>query len=924
MRSRQRCFNRRSLFETLELRRLLAAYNWSSANHSVSITVDRSLNVSEAGGQVSFTLNGGTFSQNGPDRATGDGTNALTFAASDIALGVSIETSAGNISVAFSGPGSLSSKAIIVVADSTIIFRGGFSLSSTGAVDLVSTGNIIVGSGSVISTSGAGAIALTANEGLTPTDGSFVGIDVNGGTIETDGTGAIALRGRGGNANDNNSGILLEGGAIVESTASGSDAGVIKLDGTGGKADSENGGVVIAGSGTQVTSVDGNISINGNGDGSGTLNIGVSVTDSAVVASTGAGSNAAKIAFGGTGSNMPDPFHASFGVAIGNSAAVRSQDGDLEVIGNTAPNNLDSPAIELFGPTQVTVSGTAAVTLMADTMDISATSAVNAGTSTVTLLQKTAKGEIDLGGAIPVTPGYTINLVLTDVELDRITAGTLIIGDANDTLAVFVSAAITRPAQTNMQLNASGAIYFRPIGFNSGTNSGTIDTAGGALKIGPGGIWPQTFGTDITASTVYASAVLFDIEGTAVDAQYFQLNVRGTVNLSGTDLLFPLVDSYVPIPGDVFTIVSATSVTGQFNGLAEGSKVVLNGTDLRIHYSATAVMLTAVPPTPTLTILGSTIGVRNEPLSFTFTADDAYAPDVAAGFAFVINWGDGHTQILSRSAGNAVQVLQHTYTASGKFNVTATATDEFDQVSNLATQTESITTFGLLPDLFDPTKNSLFVGGTNGPDAIAIIAASNKRVELFVNGRSQGKFAVTGGLFVFAGDGNDAISVAYNITLPALLDGGAGSDAIVGGGGNDVLVGGSGNDVLYGGGGRDLLIGGTGTDVLLGAAGDDILIGGTTAFDTNNQALHAVMAEWTSTRNYASRTANLRGTGGGTGSNGSTFLTASGPLATVFDDGAIDVLYGSSGQDWFFSMQAGNAKDRVLDKAANELTERLS
>ena len=35
--------------------------------------------------------------------------------------------------------------------------------------------------------------------------------------------------------------------------------------------------------------------------------------------------------------------------------------------------------------------------------------------------------------------------------------------------------------------------------------------------------------------------------------------------------------------------------------------------------------------------------------------------------------------------------------------------------------------------------------------------------------------------------------------------------------------------------------------------------------------------------------------------NGSFFLIADGPTRTVFDDGAIDVLSGSSGRDWFFA-----------------------
>ena len=63
----------------------------------------------------------------------------------------------------------------------------------------------------------------------------------------------------------------------------------------------------------------------------------------------------------------------------------------------------------------------------------------------------------------------------------------------------------------------------------------------------------------------------------------------------------------------------------------------------------------------------------------------------------------------------------------------------------------------------------------------------------------------------------------------------------------------------------------------MGNSGDDILIAGTTAFDHNQAALAAIMAEWTSARSYADRVANLSGTGSGPRDNGSVFLMASGP-----------------------------------------------
>ena len=136
-------------------------------------------------------------------------------------------------------------------------------------------------------------------------------------------------------------------------------------------------------------------------------------------------------------------------------------------------------------------------------------------------------------------------------------------------------------------------------------------------------------------------------------------------------------------------------------------------------------------------------------------------------------------------------------------------------------------------------------------------------------------------------------------------------------------LGGDGDDLLVGGDGRDLLIGGFGADRLVGNADDDILIAGTTAYDGDDAALAAIMAEWTSAHSYASRVANLRGAGSGADfggrHNGDIFLIADGAQATVHDDGAKDVLTGSAGQDWFFANLVRDAgddadrKDKITD-----------
>lgn len=74
--------------------------------------------------------------------------------------------------------------------------------------------------------------------------------------------------------------------------------------------------------------------------------------------------------------------------------------------------------------------------------------------------------------------------------------------------------------------------------------------------------------------------------------------------------------------------------------------------------------------------------------------------------------------------------------------------------------------------------------------------------------------------------GDDTITLAANVPVPATLRGGPGDDKLSGGNGSDKLVGGPGNDRLTGAGGSDSLFGGSGDDQLSGGSGDDRLLGG--------------------------------------------------------------------------------------------------
>src|SRR5262249_21472039 len=149
----------------------------------------------------------------------------------------------------------------------------------------------------------------------------------------------------------------------------------------------------------------------------------------------------------------------------------------------------------------------------------------------------------------------------------------------------------------------------------------------------------------------------------------------------------------------------------------------------------------------------------------------------------------------------------------------------------------------------------------------------DRPIEVLINNVSLGTFDPTGRIVVFAQGGKDDVSVRRGIRLESWLYGGDGNDQLRAGRGVSVLVGGTGDDELFSGGGRDLLIGDEGSDILRVGAGDDVLIGGSTSFDINEAALHAIVSEWARTDvSYEERVRHLTGATGG--ANQGYFLTS--------------------------------------------------
>jgi Ca2+-binding RTX toxin-like protein len=131
----------------------------------------------------------------------------------------------------------------------------------------------------------------------------------------------------------------------------------------------------------------------------------------------------------------------------------------------------------------------------------------------------------------------------------------------------------------------------------------------------------------------------------------------------------------------------------------------------------------------------------------------------------------------------------------------------------------------------DLTGGVLTINGADGNEKIDVTLEGGQvvvRVKGQANRRATESFAPgsVNRIVINARAGNDHVDVSEDLTVPALIDGGAGNDKLNGGGGGDTILGGAGNDDIDGRAGDDRLEGQDGNDKLFGGAGNDTLLGG--------------------------------------------------------------------------------------------------
>lgn len=581
-----------------------------------------------------------------------------------------------------------------------------FILSGSGSATLKASQHISMAASSSI-TAVDGSITLESNQQTMPTPGNFVGVNLDGATLSTSGSGVLSLDGRGGsNAAGSQRGILIQGGSSLASTGT----GTIIVKGAGGASvGNDNVGLEIIGAGTVISSDAALIQLSGDGGGTGSSagNTGVRIADIATITATG---NSAVTILGNGGGGVSTA--SNHGVEVVQSQ-LNGVNGNISVTasggGGTPDAGSPTFAFSLGTSASIQTTGSGDISMTADSMLLDNTSTVDAGANVVILNHRSNGPTIALGSAD--SPGI---LGLTDVELDRISAGTLEIG-AVSSGAIYLNSDISRPIATTVNLMSGSSINF---------SDGSLDTAGGDVTLAPGSF--SSFGNagnDVTAGMLSLNSdsnLNIAIGGTNVDTQYERLMVAGTVDLTGVGLV--LTGSYVPGNNEIFTIVSATSRTGIFDNLPQGTPIAFHGKTLAINYTPTSVFLFANEPPDALDGSDTTDEDVALPIDLRLLVSDPETP--SASLTYTIK-----TDPINGTLGATATPGLYTYTPLSNFH----GTDTFEFEANDGYLGSNVASFALTIDSVNDVPTF-----TKGADQAVIEDASSQVVSGWATDISTG------------------------------------------------------------------------------------------------------------------------------------------------------------------------------------------
>ena len=462
------------------------------------------------------------------DSSTGLNANITVSDATSIFLNADISSGSGNITLdADTGttqPGNITGVFINGPGVDITTTTGNIQIDGRGGDSNAGfqTG-IFLSSGNTIKANSTGNISLTGLGGGGTTGGNNIGLDIRG-LVQSSG-GTINLNGSGGSGNNpSNYGILVFGGEI-KNTGS----GAISLTGTGGNSTGDfNHGILLQDS-SLIQAESGSVTITGTGGGSGISNNnrGISMevfSSNAPVLKTTAGGAISLVGSKGNGTT---------------SEGLNLRDGSIS--------------------TDITAGGSVPGTITLETDVISITNATVTTANTVNLRNKTANVAINLGTA------STTSFGLSDTQLDKISAGTLIVGRSDSAAngAITISAPLT--LTPNLEL-------IGPNGINLNAN---LTTTGSQTYSGA-----VTLGNSVTVATTNTN-ILFS---STVNGNSKNLSIGATTG-SGTTTFSNTVTALGTGTGAALSVASGVTGLVKFqNTVAGNSGIAALGTTSNLRF----------------------------------------------------------------------------------------------------------------------------------------------------------------------------------------------------------------------------------------------------------------------------------------------------------------------------------------------------
>ena len=425
-------------------------------------TVDGLNGITTNGGGVSVTLPAATLTV-AKDISSGAGAITLASAKSiAVSGGASVTATGGGVVSLSANRQTTATSGFFVgidVAGTVSGGSGGISLAGTGGDGGDNQHGVYFhNGGSVNTTAGTGAVSVTGTGGASLANYNY-GVYVSGTNSKvTSAGGPVSVVGVGGGSGTfrhDNYGVYLGVGGVVTSAGT-TAAATVSVVGTGGAGSNSNVGVYLNGFGATITSSGGNVSVTGAGGGSGGA-----INSSGVRLLTGtiSAGGSGTVTVTGTGYNSSG---GNYGVLLENATSVIASGGGAVNVSATGGSGGGDYALILVVNATIASGGTAALTISADSVYVETGAgyegtlrAGTAGDGTVTLGPKTAGTLIDLGGADVL--GVAPTLGLSDAELDRITAGVVVVGTSTAG-GVTVSANVSPANAPQLELVTGGSI----------------------------------------------------------------------------------------------------------------------------------------------------------------------------------------------------------------------------------------------------------------------------------------------------------------------------------------------------------------------------------------------------------------------------------------------------------------------------------